>query len=315
MTTIKKVLQVVDESINEYMDKVPSIQKSIYKEVLTLTKELKLDSRGNIKNTIDNYRILSNLRTRLQKVIFTKQYEQNTKKLIESYDTINETLKDYFSSFATSPSSTTEEVLKILSKQAIERTLMYLGDSGINVNIIGKMQEILQSNITNGGSYYDFSKQLSDFIVGSKDNLGAFEKYANTIVVDGLNTYSRTYSTAITEDLELEWFRYTGSLLDTSREWCKHMIDKDYVHISELETVLKDNIDGVEICSSEIPCSSKTNLPHGMKAETTKDNILNLAGGWNCGHRFIAVSDIVVPQNIKEKVYNSIEYKKWLSMR
>jgi hypothetical protein len=32
------------------MDKVPNIQEKIYKEILILTKDLKLDNRGNIKN-------------------------------------------------------------------------------------------------------------------------------------------------------------------------------------------------------------------------------------------------------------------------
>jgi len=308
--SIKKVLDVVDKSINGYMDKVPGIQKTIYSEILQITKELKLDARGNIKNTIDNYRLLNNLRSRLSKVIFTKDYHKITQQLVKSYDEINSTIKDYFSSFATSASSTTEEILKILRNQSVERTVMYLGESGINVNIIGKVQELLQSNITTGGSYASYVDQIKEFITGSKDNLGAFQKYANTIVVDGLNTYSRTYTNAIVDDLGLEWFQYTGTLLTTSRAWCDNMVKKRFVHKSELKTILIDNIDGIEICSEEIPCG-KNKLPSGMKKETTVNNLLNLAGGWNCGHRFIPIDDVIVPKEIKIKVYNSNEYKVW----
>lgn len=311
--SIKKVLNVVDKSINGYMDKVPGIQKQIYKEILTLTKDLKLDNRGNIKNTIDNYKILANLRSRLEKVIFTKDYQKATQELINSYDEINSTIKDYIASFATSPSSTTLDVLKIIRTQSIERTLLYLGESGININVIGKVQEILQSNITTGGSYASYVNQLSEFVVGSENNLGSFEKYANTIVVDGINTYSRTYTNAIVEDLGLEWFQYTGSLLTTSREWCEHMVKKRWVHKSELSTILNDNIDGVEICSSKIPCS-KNKLPRGMKKETTTTNLLDLAGGWNCGHRFIPVDEIIIPDAIKMTVYNSQSYKEWTKL-
>ena len=311
--SIKNVVDVVDKSINEYMAKVPGIQKKIYSEILTLTKELKLDSRGNIKNTIDNYRLLNNLRSRLSKVIFTSDYQKTTQQLVNSYDEINNTIKDYFSSFATSLSSTTEEVLKILRNQSIDRTILYLGESGINVNIIGKVQELLQSNITTGGSYASYTEQLKEFINGNKESVGVFEKYANTIVIDGINTYSRTYTNAIVEDLGLEWFQYTGTLLTTSRAWCEHMVKKRFVHISELKTVLSDNIDGVDICGDEIPCG-KNKLPRGMKNETAVSNLLNLAGGWNCGHRFIPIDDIIVPSEIKSKVYNSIEYKQWCKL-
>lgn len=301
MADFKKVLDVVDKSINGFMGKVPEIQKNIYKEILTLTKDLKLDSNGNIKNTIDNYRILSSLRNRLEKVIFTSDFIKASKSLIKSYDSINEATKDYFSSFASAPSSTTEEILKIVRQSAIDRTAMYLGEAGMNVNIIGKVQEILQSNITSGGSYADFQDAMKTFINGSNDNLGAFEKYANTIVVDSVNTYSRTYSTIISEDLGLEWYMYVGSLLETSRQWCKHMVKKRYIHKSELSTVLYDNIDGVDICSDEIPCNKNTKLPNGMKADTNVNNIQNYAGGWNCGHRLIAVPKESIPKDIRDK--------------
>ncbi len=304
MATIKQVLDTVDESINGFMDKVPSIQKKIYTEIITLTKDLKLDSNGKIKNTIDNYRILSQLRTRLKNVIFGKEYLKASKDLIDSYDTINDVTKEYFASFASSPSSTTEEVLKIIRQESINRTSMYLGDAGIDVNIIGKVQEILQSNITSGGSYAEFQSGLKDFIQGNAESVGAFEKYANTVVVDSLHTYSRTYGTIITEDLGLQWFQYTGTLLTSSREWCKHMVKKKYIHKSELDTVLYDNVDGADICSKEIPCNSKTKLPDGMKKDTNVNNIQNYAGGWNCGHRFIAIDEVLVPKELRDKFKN-----------
>lgn len=301
MSSIKKVLTTVDDSINGFMGKVPKIQQSIYKEIISLTKDLKLDSRGNIRNTIDNYRILSNLRTRLEKVIFTDEYKKYSKDLLKSFEKIDDVTKEYFSSFATSPSSTTTEILKILRQESIARTAMYLGESGVNVNVIGKVQEILQTNITSGGSYSDFQQSMSDFITGDKENLGAFEKYTKTFVVDGIHTYNRTYTNLIAEDLGLEWYTYTGSLLETSREWCKHMVKKKYVHKSELNTILYDNIDGVDICSDEIPCNSKTKLPNGMKKDTTIYNLPNYAGGWNCGHKFIPVDEEFVPVSIRMK--------------
>lgn len=304
MSSIKQVLSTVDKSINGFMDGVPKIQDNIYKEILTLTKELKLDSRGNIKNTIDNYKILANLRQRLEKVVFTGEYKKLSKDLLKSFEQIDKVTNDYFAMFATSPSSTTEDILKILRDESISRTATYLGQSGVNANVLNKVQEILQTNISSGGSYADFQKQMKVFMLGDAENLGVLQRYANTIVVDGVNTYSRTYMNLITEDLELEWYVYTGSLLETSREWCKHMVKKKYIHKSELKTVLEDNIDGVDICSKEIPCNSKTKLPQGMKKDTTVNNLTVNAGGWNCGHKFIPVAEEFVPENIKAKFTN-----------
>lgn len=301
MSSIKNILTTIDDSINGFMDKVPGFQKNIYDEILLLSKDLKLDSRGKIKNTIDNYRILSQLRTRLRKVIFDKDYLKASKKLIKSFDDIDEVTRDYFSSFATSPSSTTSDILKIIRQDSISRTALYLSEQGVDINIISKAQEILQSNITSGGSYAEFTEAMKNYITGSPDNLGAFQKYANTIVVDSIHTYSRTYHSVIAEDLNLNWFMYTGSLLTSSREWCEHMVKKKYVHRSEFETILHGNIDGIDICSSQIPCNKKTKLPNGMKADTNVNNIVNYAGGWNCGHGFYAVAKEVVLKNIRDK--------------
>lgn len=302
MSSIKKILTTIDKSINGFMDKVPNIQEKIYKEILILTKDLKLDSRGNIKNSIDNYRILSQLRTRLRRVIFDKEYVKISKDLLKSFDDIDEVTKSYYASFATSPSSTTEEILKIIRQDSINRTALYLSEQGVDINIISKAQSILQSNITSGGSYAEFQDAMKVFINGNAENLGAFHKYANTIVIDSINTYSRTYQTVITEDLGLEWYIYTGSLLETSREWCKHMVKKKYVHKSELDDILFNNIDGVDICSKEIPCNKKTKLPEGMKADTNVNNILDYAGGWNCGHGFYGIAKEAVPKEIRDKM-------------
>lgn len=304
MSSIKKIIDTVDSSINGFMDKVPTIQKNIYKEILTLTKDLKLDAKGNIKNTIDNYRILSQLRMRLRRVIFDKEYIKASKELIKSFDTISEVQQSYFATFATSKSATTQEILNIVRQDSIDRTALYLSEQGIDLNIISKTQSILQSNITSGGSYAEFQEAMKVYINGNTNNLGAFEKYANTIVIDSINTYSRTYSTILTDDLGLEWFMYTGSLLETSREWCKYMVKKKYVHKSEFQTILTGNIDGVDICSDKIPCNAKTKLPNGMKADTNTSNITNYAGGWNCGHAFYAVAKEAVPKNIRDK-FNS----------
>jgi len=302
MSDIKKILSTVDTSINGFMGKVPSVEKAMYEEILKLTKELKIDSRGRIRNTIDNYKILSELRTRLERVVFTSEYKKASKKLLKSFDDINKVTNDYFATFATSPTATTQDILKILRQESVNRTALYLGESGVNINVISKVQEILQTNITSGGSYAQMQSDMKAFIQGDAESLGAFNKYANTFVVDGVNTYARTYQTLLTEDLNIEWYMYVGSLLETSRPWCKHMVDKKYIHKSELDTVLYDSVDGVEICSAEIPCNSKTKLPAGMKKDTTPQNLLVNAGGWNCGHKFIGVDSAVVPQHIKDKI-------------
>ena len=79
------------------------------------------------------------------------------------------------------------------------------------------------------------------------------------------------------------------------------MVKKRYVHKSELQTVIDDNIDGVDICSEDIPCNKKTGLPQGMIKGTNASNITQRRGGWQCGHQFGGIPETLVPENIRKK--------------
>jgi hypothetical protein len=102
---------------------------------------------------------------------------------------------------------------------------------------------------------------------------------------------------AVSDDLGMEWYRYVGSNIETTREFCEHLTQKEYIHKSEIQTILTGMIDGHQ-CDIYEP----TGLPYGMVAGTNEDNFREYRGGWNCGHQLIPVSEGSVPQAIRDKL-------------
>jgi hypothetical protein len=123
--------------------------------------------------------------------------------------------------------------------------------------------------------------------------------------VDTLGEFAGQGNKMVADSLKSEWFQYVGSNLTTTREFCKHLTKKRYVHISEIPELLKGKIDG-----HQCEIYTATGLPYGMKEDTNVDNFIVHRGGWNCGHELIPASEVTVPKEIREKIKATLKPEK-----
>ena len=112
---------------------------------------------------------------------------------------------------------------------------------------------------------------------------------------------NRQYNVSLNTNhgLNLQWYSYRGSNLTTTREFCRLMTEKEYVHESEFKAILSGKIIG-----RQCKINKKTGLPFGMIKGTTPKNFPINAGGWNCGHGVYPIPDAAVPKEIREKLTN-----------
>jgi hypothetical protein len=295
MKIANDIIKFIQQSIDSFNGSIPGIQKSMYKE---LVKELKnLDTKnGKILSTVNNLRLILSIKNKLQKIIINTDYIKEVESYIKAFDEVTKLQIKYFADFSKnfSPSKT----LKILKEMSIDSTLNSLTEAGIDDNVIEPINELLRINITSGGDFQDLLDSLRIRVITSDvTGLGNLEAYTKQITTDALNQYSANYQKTVSEDLKLEWYRYTGSLLTTSREFCIKLVEKDFVHKSELPTIIKGNIDG-----HQCHISKSTGLPDGMIKGTNESNFPVYRAGYNCGHQFFAVPEITVPTNIKANI-------------
>ena len=291
---IKKLHKLLDSSVESYNSSIPGIQDEIYKKLQVLLKELDTDANGNIKNSIANLKTIGSIKSELEKVVLNKQLQSDTKDYINAFSEVAKLQNDYFRSIETE--FTPSKLLDEIKNQSISATIESLTGAGLSFNVIEPVQNILRTNITTGGSFSSLMEQMRTFIVTSPDNLGALERHVKTTTTDALNQFSRQYSQTVSDSLNYKWFMYTGSLLETSREFCIALVKKKYFHKSEIPDIINGNFSPFEKSGNMNP---KTGLPKGMVEDTNPQNFFIYAGGYGCGHAVSPVNDEVVPASLR----------------
>jgi hypothetical protein len=304
MSDIKQILDTIQKAVDRLSGSVATKQEPLFRSILTMLKNL--DTKGdNLINNITNLKKINEIKIKIEKLIIDDKYKAELRAFAQSYSDIQNLHNDYFSKFAAAWKPT--KALNVLKKTAIESTINNLTETGLQVGVTDGIRQILQKNVTAGGSYADLTEQLRNYMLTDNKGEGALERYVKTYSNTAINQFSAEYNKTIADDLGLEWYMYDGSLLETSRPFCIKCVHKKYIHASEFETILRGDFGA----DGHIGVSKTTGLPAGLMAGTTPENFPRRRGGWNCGHQLIAVDDIVVPQVDKDRVYASNTYKAW----
>ncbi len=304
MEQLNNILQLIDGAVKRIRQTSPSRQDQLLKQILSLVK--RLETRGDVLlNKIDNLKIINELKSLVERAVIDDKYRSEVKSFADAFEKVQNLHNEYFASF--SAKFKTKRPTNILRKSAIESVLNNLLSSGIEIGVTDSIKRMLLSNISQGGSYADLTEQLRSAIITSKDSEGLLDRHIKTISVTSINQFSAEYNKSIADDLGLEWYMYDGSLLETSRPFCEKCCKKKYIHVSEFPTILKGDFGSL----GKIGMSKTTGLPSGLIKGTNPDNLIKRRGGWNCGHQMIAVDEMIVPEDVKNKVFSTAEYKQW----
>jgi hypothetical protein len=292
MKELKEILKVIDSAPGDFEARIPAVEKSIFRGVSLLLKDLKVSENGKIEAGIENLKLISAIKAKLGKIVVSKQYADIVNKFVSNIPSIS----NLQTSTAGVPAAS-KKMMSAVAKIRIDNTLESLIGAGYKQEVVSKLYDTLLTNVTSGGSYADMIEQLQNQLVTTEKKPGMLSKYAKTYVVDALGQFAGQGNKMIADALKSEWFQYVGSNLTSTREFCEHMTKKRYVHISEFPAILAGEIDGHQCKIYEA-----TGLPYGMKEGTDKDNFIENRGGWNCGHQLYPVSEAAVPLAVREKI-------------
>jgi hypothetical protein len=305
----EKIIKTVEKAIERFNKGIPSLQKEMYNGI---QEELKrLDTvNGKIKATVSNLRIITSIKNKLLKLILTDDYKKEVREFAKAFNEVTKLQNEYWRSVESTFKPKT--LLKEIRTQAISDTVAKLTESGIGATIQEQIADVLRTNITTGGSYAALTDQLRESLLNTETD-GMLSKYAKQITTDSLNQYSAQYTQAVSIDLGFEWYAYQGSDITTTRPFCDAMTDFRYFHVSEIPRLLRAEDlyymkDGVK---TKVPIYERTKLPHGMIPGTNPANFQINRGGYNCGHQIRPVSERLVPEDIKQRVFATPAYKAW----
>lgn len=294
MPEIKKIIDSIKKASDQFGGSLSSTEKNLFDEVVKMTKELKVNSSGNIITSTENLKLVNSIRKNLDRIVLNKSYLGDVKELIKSFDGISQVQMNYFSTLTTK--KITEAKYKEVQRIAINNTVDMLAGAGVQANVTGPINEMLLNSVTSGMKYTDLTDNINNLLTKTPSGDGALTKYARTYSTTALNQFAGQNNKLLTDDLKIEWFMYVGSNITTTREFCYHLTKKKLVHVSEIPTILTGDIDG-----HQCKIYDKTDLPYGLIEGTNAENFQVYCGGWNCGHKLVPVSKESVPMNIRAR--------------
>lgn len=267
--------EMIIAAITSYEKSIIRVQNQIYDAFVLKLKELELDSQGYIKQNSVNRRILREIYDEFDNVVSKSQYQPALESYLRVIPKINKLSTLYFQS-VNSDFTPNKNFLKSLQAQTIKTVNDLILQDGLRAQVKIPLNQILEQNISSGGSYSGMLEQVKNFVKGG-ENEGRLLKYARTYTTDALFNYSRAFMEAVTADLKLDWYVFSGGIIDKTRSFCEQRTGK-FFHRKEIESW------------ADLTWKGRDPL-------TTKSSIFILLGGFNCRHSLIPVSESIVPQD------------------
>jgi len=284
--SLSSLTEFLDNSIDNFSSDIPDVQNQTFKRVQGLLRELDI-RRGSVKASAANLRKINRIKREIEFLVLSDKYLKDVDKFTLAFDKSTTLQTTYFSTIK--EGFQTPKFIETLQKASIDNTKVALTQSGIRANVVDKAGDIIQRNITESASFGDLVDDMRNFLTQTPESVGALKRYTSQIVTDSLNTYAAEYNRFVSDNLNLKWHVYSGSLVKDSRSFCKSLIKKEYIHKSEFGKVSS---------GSFVP---KPIDLKGLKPGTNAKTLQVFRGGFNCNHLLTPVTDEFVPDKIRAR--------------
>lgn len=281
---VKEIIAAKDAALvavpNQFNENVVKAQRQLYSVVLRLLDELEYEN-GVLLPTEANYARISLIIEQMGVALSRGEYADAVVSLAQSINEQAALTRLYFAeTFGEAFSDQTLYQNALIQSQ--RNALLSLTSEGIDANFLEPFRTYLTQSITASTSRADLQLAVEQYINGTPEKLGRLRSYSGQIADDIFSVIDRGYTQIIANDLQIQWYFYSGSVIQDSRDFCVTRHNK-YYHKKEVESwgSLGD-------WQGKIP---------GTNAST----IFSFAGGYRCRHSILPVSVEVVPQNVIER--------------
>lgn len=239
--------------------------------VVNKLKQLDTDKNGFIKQSAYNRKIVREAYTLFNPK--NTEYTLGIEQYLSAMPLMDQANNKYFE-FLQINFKPNAQFTSSLRREAISSLEQLLLNDGLESQIRTPLINLLNQNINSSARFTDLVTQVRDFIVGH-ENEGQLLRYSKQITSDALFNYSRAYQQAISSDLGLEDYEYSGGVTEGgkfsggSRDFCLSRIGKRFKR-EEIESWASQSWTG-------------------KRRGTTSSSIFIYCGGYNCRHSLIPV--------------------------
>lgn len=286
MPTLTELIDKKLDNLHRYPDQlesaVDSQQKKLLREINTLLKDLELDG-GNIIVSEANIAKINAIIEGMKDVFFDASYIDALKEFASGFEAQAIITRELIElGIGDIPANALfQQVLNASRLNAIE----LFSESVLDTVYFEPLRQQLFTSITTGASFSETMKAVQLITVGDETADGLLHTYAKTYSRTSFAQADATYTTTISREMGVEWYKYAGSVIESSREFCDTRHNK-YYHVAEVES-----------------WGELGNWAGKIKG-TNSSTIFANRGGWNCRHSLVPYSAIRVPKAQLQRAIN-----------
>jgi hypothetical protein len=227
---VKFIQQITDELDKKFGTLGEQLAKTIISEFVD-----SLDTEdGNILNTSKNLKLIATI----DKIYNTFMQDHGSaipQQILTGVEQLSNYNVQYFKDFSRGKAqyaATTKQVQKVIADRLGIGDKTQLKEGGYMDNLLkdnkvrSDIKKMSLREVMKGSGFKDFKQGLQQFIVGDEEKLGAFKQYYRNYAYDVYVQVDRDESMLMATDLVLQCFFYEGTIIDTSRPFCKERAGK-----------------------------------------------------------------------------------------
>ena len=143
------------------------------------------------------------------------------------------------------------------------------------------LKDYVTTSVVNKKGFQEYLKGMKEIVVGTKTRDGVLERYYKQFAYDTFNDTDAAINKHYADSLGLTWFVYQGSIIESSRAFCRKRAGKTY------------NTEETEKWKCDPTLIGK---PKGKKCDD-KYNPLIERGRWNCRHTIRYITEDLACNN------------------
>lgn len=272
-----------------FLSTVERTQQKVMEQLITQLSLLQTDASGAILINDANISLINAITTQIESVFFDREYQAALTEFVSSMRVqANQTLAIYELQLGTTPTAT-ELYAQVLRTSQVNAVAV-LGESGIGSAFMQPLKEQLLLSVTNGSTLQETFKAVRGITLGDAENEGILYRNAKTYGRTIFSQADANYSSTIAKTMGVEWYKYAGDTIETTRPFCETRHNQFY-HVKE-----------VEEWGDLKPWA-------GQIKGTNSSTIFTNRGGWNCRHQLIPYSVLRVPKDVVKRAINEGYYE------
>jgi hypothetical protein len=211
--------------IQERLDSVPArldnavqrLQPRLLAQLLSLMNELIYDS-DSLKRSVANAEQVDRIIAQFQQQVLRGEYGRELRIFASQFDKQAQLIGEFFASeFSHTVSRQSASFMAVNKRNAISA----LAGDDFKTNFFGRISQTLLDGVESGMQREALIINIKKGLFGTSETEPIMATWVKQVAYDSFAVADRQYTEAVAQEIGVEFYRYTGGLIEDSRCFCE----------------------------------------------------------------------------------------------